>query len=96
VNPFRAILRWLTSEPAQPGPDDLVELVSAGRNEPLAEMWKGMLESAGIPCLLRSNLRYQYMQLSPIRLYVRYRDLERARAVIAEIDDDDALEWPRA
>lgn len=90
MNPLRAIRRWLTSEPAEPAPDALVELASAGANEPLAEMWKGMLESAGIPCMLKSNLRHQYLQLSPVRLYVRYRDLERARAVIEEIDPVDA------
>lgn len=85
---FRAIGRALAQADEEPRPDEIVFLASTF-SLPLAEMWRGMLESAGIRSMLQGGARIGYMAgpSPPFKLYVFYRDLARAEAVIAEVDD---------
>ena len=82
---MRALWWRIVEPPGDPDPDELV-VVESTTSEATAGMWRGMLESAGVPCVVKGTLRYGFFVPTPLRLYVRYGDLEHARAVLAEVD----------
>ena len=83
-----SVFSWLRglvlSPPRDPEPDDVVP-VALPDGEALAQLWKGMLESQGIPAMVRdvSPLYRGYMNWAgEIELCVRRRDIPRAREIL--------------
>ena len=77
-------LRWLigpSDEESEPSPDADVHLATAP-DWSTGEMWRGVLESAGVPVVFvgAAGGRIEYAGMP--RLRVRYRDLERARELL--------------
>jgi hypothetical protein len=84
MNLLRRAWRAIVSEAGEPAPDDLV-LLGTTDGELNAEMWRGILESQGIPSIiLRSHWRAITgpSSLGLHRVQVRYGDLQRAREAL--------------
>ncbi|MDE3103906.1 MAG: DUF2007 domain-containing protein [Acidobacteriota bacterium] len=63
----------------------------------VAQMAKGMLESAGIECfLLGENANSLLAPAFRARLQVHRRDEPEARALLAEAGDDSSGDWAQA
>ncbi len=68
--------------------DDLVQLAVAP-NEVVAALWRGVLEDAGIPVLVKVlGLGHAYWSTfaAAHALYVRRRDSDRARELLEALD----------
>ena len=72
------------------GSDPLVRVAQAG-NQALAEMWKDVLRSNGIPSMLRiSGAATAYVTFSaPHDILVLASDAERARDLLAAYNEDE-------
>ena len=72
------------------GDDKLVKVASAG-NQAVGEMWREVLESNGIPCLLRvaGPLLAYATFTSQHDLLVAESDAERARELLAAYNEDE-------
>ncbi len=72
------------------GEDKLVKVASAG-NQAVGEMWREVLESNGIPCLLRvaGPLLAYATFTSQHDLLVAESDAERARELLAAYNEDE-------
>jgi hypothetical protein len=62
--------------------DEIIELTTAG-NQQEAEIIKSLLESAGIDCVLKSDLveplyNFQIGPLAEVRIYVHKNDVDKA------------------
>ena len=71
--------------------DNLVEVYRAN-GEAEAHIIKGLLESNGIPCLLRSLAApsvhaFVFDGMGEVRVMVRQSDAEEARELVRETDD---------
>lgn len=76
-----------TDDTAMP-PAELVS-VSTFRSTADAQLAKGVLDDAGIDCMIRSdNAGGMYPSLAGVELLVRSEDLERATELLASIDLD--------
>jgi len=85
MNPLRWLWKQLAgpSEEAPPAPDDLVTVATAD-SEGLAGLWQSTLEDQGIRCLVKSiGLVPVYGGRQTFEVQVQYRDLERARELLA-------------
>ena len=72
-------------------PEKLVEVYLA-RGETEANIIKGLLESYGIPCLLKSLAApsvhaFAIDGMGEVRVMVRESEVEEARKLVREIDD---------
>jgi hypothetical protein len=89
VSLFSRLRDIVLSPPRDQGPDDVVP-VALPEGEEVAGLWKGMLESQGIPAMIRdvSPLYRGYMNwAAEYELCVRRRDLDRARAVLGVTEE---------
>jgi hypothetical protein len=72
-------------------PDELVPIAVAP-NELVAALWQGVLESEGIPVLVKVlGLGTAYWSTLPVEhaLYVRAGDAERARTLLMLLEEDE-------
>lgn len=85
MSPLRRLARaLLSSDGGELRPEEPVPLVVVD-NEPTAELWRGILEDNGIPCMLRNRAALAYLRGLPFgrwELLVRHGDLERAKGVL--------------
>ena len=92
MNPLRWLSRWFGPEERPPALDDVVLLVETDDGPAVAEMWRGMLESAGIRAMVQGGDPMQIYGFArvPMRLFVRRRDVAKARRVLslAPVADD--------
>lgn len=74
--------------------DDVTFLITAP-NEPIARLWEEMLREAGIPSLVRPGGPgaggWGSVATFAHDLYVRERDLARARLIVADEPGDEAF-----
>jgi hypothetical protein len=93
VSPLRWLSRWFGGGEERPAAlDDVVLLVETDDGPAVAEMWRGMLESAGIRAMVQGGDPMQIYGFArvPMRLFVRRRDVAKARQVLslAPVADD--------
>jgi hypothetical protein len=85
MNPLRLITRLFQRDTPPPALDDVVLLVETDEGPAIAEMWRGMLESDGIRAMVQGGdpmQIYGFVRV-PMKLFVRRRDLPRAREVLS-------------
>lgn len=98
MNPLRWLWKQLAGpeDEAEPATDALVT-VSTANSEGLAGLWQSTLDDQGIRCLVKSvGLVPVYGGSQMFEVQVRYRDLERACALLGvdEAHGEDADEAP--
>jgi hypothetical protein len=85
MSPLRRLARAIfSSDGDEPPREEPVPLVVVD-NEPTAELWRGILEDNGIPCMLRNRAALAHLRGLPFgrwELLVRQGDLERAKGVL--------------
>ncbi len=70
--------------------------IAVAPNELLAALWRGALESEGIPVLVKVlglGAAYWSTLAAEHALYVRARDAARAVAILESLADDADTEW---
>lgn len=92
MNPLRWLRgMFLTDRSAPPAPDDPA-LLGRPDGQIAGEIWRSRLEEAGIPSMLKNVNPIAYLGTDVVpmyELYVRQRDLDRARDVL-DLPRDDA------
>jgi hypothetical protein len=77
---MRSLWRRIFGEPPPPAADDLV-LLGETDGEPIAELWRSLLEQRGIRALARNVGPHVHMP-TRFRVYVLRRDAGEAREIL--------------